>query len=155
MKSKLHKMALQIKRAIVEDVPVLAPLFDGYRMFYKQPSDVTAAANFLTGRINKDESVIFFATVNDIAAGFCQLYPIFSSVSLQRTWLLNDLFVDATARGKGIATALLQAAKAFAWDTNAKWLLLQTGADNTTAQSVYEKNGWQRVTDYFYEMPLG
>lgn len=147
-------MALQIKRAGAEDVATIAPLFNGYRMFYKQPADIAAAEKFLSGRILNDESVIWFAELDGVAVGFCQLYPIFSSVSLKRTWLLNDLFVDETERGKGVATALLQAAKAFGWNSSAKWLLLQTGADNKTAQAVYEKNGWKRVTDFFYEMPL-
>jgi GNAT superfamily N-acetyltransferase len=105
--------------------------------------------------VQKDESVIYMAVLDGEAVGFCQLYPIFSSANLKRTWLLNDLFVAENARGKNIGTALLQAAKAFGYDTNAKWLLLQTAADNKTAQSVYEKNGWQRIDDfYFYEMPL-
>lgn len=147
-------MPLQIKRAALEDAAVIAPLFDAYRIFYKQASDTSAAEKFLTDRIRLDESVVYFAELDGHAVGFCQLYPVFSSVSLKRAWLLNDLFVDEQARGKGVAAALLQAAKAFGWNTSAKWLLLQTGAANKTAQSVYEKNGWQKVTDYFYEMPL-
>ncbi len=155
MKSKLHKMPLQIKRAQETDISAIAPLFDGYRMFYKKESDLAAATKFLTDRIVKDESVIYVAEVDGVAVGFCQLYPIFSSVNLKRTWMLNDLFVSETARDKGVASALLQTAKAFGWDTHAKWLLLQTAVDNTTAQSVYEKNGWQRINDFvFYEMPL-
>jgi GNAT superfamily N-acetyltransferase len=154
LKTKLHKMSLQIKRAIESDIWAIVPLFDAYRVFYKKDSDIVAATKFLTDRIQKDESVIYIAETEGVAVGFCQLYPIFSSANLKRTWLLNDLYVAESARGKGVATALLQAAKAFGWDTEAKWLLLQTGADNKTAQSVYEKNGWQRVTDFFYEMPL-
>jgi GNAT superfamily N-acetyltransferase len=147
-------MPLQIKKATTEDIAAIAPLFNGYRMFYKQPPDITAAGNFLSERLQRNESVIFMATVDGAAAGFCQLYPIFSSVGLKRAWLLNDLFVSEMARGKGVAAALLQKAKEFGIETNAGWLLLQTGADNITAQSVYEKNGWQRVTDFFYELPL-
>lgn len=147
-------MSLQIKKAAVEDVSALAVLFNSYRVFYKQASDINAAGNFLSERLQRNESVIFMAALDGAAIGFCQLYPIFSSVGLQRTWLLNDLFVSEAARGKGVAAALLQKAKEFGIETNARWLLLQTGADNSTAQLVYEKNGWQRVTDLFYELPL-
>lgn len=148
-------MPLQIKRADERDVAAIAPLFDGYRVFYKKESDLAAATKFLTDRIERDESVIYVAELGGVAVGFCQLYPIFSSVNLKRTWLLNDLFVDEKVRGKGVASALLQAAKAFGFVTEAKWLLLQTAVDNTTAQAVYEKNGWQRINDFvFYEMPL-
>jgi GNAT superfamily N-acetyltransferase len=147
-------MFLEIKKATIADIKLVAPLFNAYRIFYKQIANEKAAANFLQERLSKNESVIFIAFVNGVAAGFCQLYPIFSSVGLKRTWLLNDLYVNENARGQGVAAALLQQAKELGIETDARWLLLQTGADNFTAQSVYEKNGWKRVEDYFYEMPL-
>jgi len=109
---------------------------------------------FLQERLTNNESVVFIAFANGIVSGFCQLYPIFSSVGLQRTWLLNDLYVHEKARGQGVAAALLQQAKEFGIATNARWLMLETAADNFTAQSVYEKNGWKRVEDYFYELGL-
>jgi GNAT superfamily N-acetyltransferase len=148
-------MLVEIKKATIEDVKLVSPLFDAYRIFYKQPSNEKAAADFLQERLINNESVIFIAFANGIATGFCQLYPIFSSVGLQRTWLLNDLYVHENARGQGVAAALLQQAKEFGIATNARWLLLETAADNYTAQSVYEKNGWKRVEDYFYELVLG
>lgn len=145
---------ITIKTIAVNEVELAAKLFDDYRMFYHQPSNIVAAKTFLTERLTNKESVIFIALDDDLAVGFCQLYPIFSSVSMQRTWLLNDLYVDEKARGKGIAPQLLTAAKQFGLQTNAKWLLLQTGASNTTAQAVYEKNNWVKVDDFFYELPL-
>ena len=154
MITKLVKMLIAIKKATIEDVKLVAPLFDAYRIFYKQPSDEKAAAVFLQERLTNNESVVFIAFTSGIVSGFCQLYPIFSSVGLQRTWLLNDLYVHENARGQGVAAALLQQAKEFGIVTNARWLLLETAADNFTAQSVYEKNGWKRVEDYFYELGL-
>ena len=71
-----------------------------------------------------------------------------------RTWLLNDLYVNESSRGMGAATKLLDAAKEFGAATNAKWLLLQTAADNFTAQKVYEKNGWIKETDFFYRKDI-
>lgn len=143
-----------IRRAGKEDIDALAVLFDLYRVFYHQPSNIAAASIFLLQRMEKDESVIFVAEQEQALVGFTQLYPIFSSVSLQRTWLLNDLYVHATARKQGVAVQLLEAARQYGLHTGAKWLLLQTGNDNFTAQSVYEKNGWKKVSDYFYELPL-
>jgi GNAT superfamily N-acetyltransferase len=154
LKTKLLKMLVQIKKAAAEDVKLITPLFNAYRIFYHQAPNEKAAADFLLQRLSNNESVIFIAFTNGIAVGFCQLFPIFSSVSMQRTWLLNDLYVSENARGKGVAAALLNQAKEFGIASNSKWLLLQTGADNFTAQSVYEKNGWKRVEDYFYELPL-
>ena len=46
--------------------------------------------------------------------GFTQFYPSFSSVSLARIFVLNDLFVHECARRKGVASKLLSAATEFA-----------------------------------------
>jgi len=143
-----------IRKASVDDASSVAPLFDAYRIFYKQPSDINAAEHFIKERLLKQESVIFIAFINEEAVGFVQLYPIFTSVGMQRTWLLNDLFVDAAHRGKGIATALLESAKDFGKNNNGKWLMLQTGNDNLEAQKLYEKNGWHKETDFFYSISL-
>ncbi len=142
-------MDITISKAEINNVASFAYLFDEYRVFYKQPSDIQGAINFLKERIEQNESVIFIAWLQDKAVGFTQLYPIFSSVSMKRTWLLNDLFVAETYRGNGIASRLLQFAQAFGEKTNSKWLLLQTAIDNFAAQKVYEKNGWKK-DDAFY-----
>lgn len=147
-------MEVKIKRAGIEDVAVVAALFDAYRIFYDQESDVLAANNFIAERLLKNESVIFIAVMNETAVGFIQLYPIFSSVSLSKAWLLNDLYVAKNARQQGVAAALLAKAKLFGEEQKAKWLLLETAADNFKAQSVYEKNGWVKQTDFFYQLPL-
>ena len=139
-----------IRRAKKKDIDDLSVLFDKYRIFYKQRSDVDNAMSFLKKRMKRKESVIFVAEERDELIGFTQLFPIFSSVSMKRTWLLNDLYVNEKARGIGAASALLNAAKEFGAETKSKWLLLQTAADNFTAQKVYEKNGWVKETDFFY-----
>lgn len=147
-------MIVQIKEAGIGDIQYAAPLFNAYRVFYKQPADIEAATNFLYERVSKKESTIFIAFLNDEAVGFTQLYPIFSSVSLQPALLLNDLFVAENARQQGVADALLNKAKEYGSQTGAKWLLLETAFDNYKAQSVYEKNGWLKQADFFYQFAL-
>ena len=145
---------LTVQRASVENVDIIAPLFDAYRRFYKQAPDLEHAQLFIAERLEHTESVIFIAYWHNEPAGFTQLYPLFSSVSMRRAWLLNDLYVNADFRNKGIATALLETAKAHGRATSAKALTLETSWDNYTAQSVYEKNGWQREQNFFYEFVL-
>lgn len=145
---------MTIRRAKKRDIDQISILFDKYRIFYKQKGDITMAKAFLKKRMKRKESVIFVAEERKELIGFTQLFPIFSSVSMKRTWLLNDLYVNEKARGKGAATALLNAAKEFGRETNSKWLLLQTAKDNFTAQKVYEKNGWVKETDFFYRMDI-
>lgn len=136
---------MEVVRAQIEHLDRLAELFDGYRVFYKQPTDVEKARAFLKERIENDESVIFTVETEDgQLLGFTQLYPLFSSVSAQRTWLLNDLFVAKHARRKGVAQMLMEAARVFAVDTGAKGLSLETGTDNTDAQALYEKLGYEK-----------
>ncbi|MEP6844608.1 MAG: GNAT family N-acetyltransferase [Panacibacter sp.] len=138
----------------MQDAAIVASLFDAYRMFYQQASDMKGTTKFITERLQQNESAIFIAFISNAAVGFTQLYPIFTSVGMQRAWLLNDLFVASTQRGKGIATALLDAAKDFGRSTSSKWLMLQTGRENLSAQALYEKNGWHKETDIFYSISL-
>jgi ribosomal protein S18 acetylase RimI-like enzyme len=148
------KLKMKIRRAKKKDLDQLAALFDKYRIFYKQDADIKSAKAFLKNRMKKDESVIFVAEEEKKLLGFTQLFPIFTSVGMRRTWLLNDLYVDKAARNKGVAKALLKAAREFGEKSNSKWLLLQTAADNFTAQKVYERMGWVKETDFFYRLDL-
>src|SRR5688500_8626096 len=115
-----------IRRAMKKDIDKLSVLFDEYRIFYKQESDIVTASSFLKKHMKRRESVVFVAEERKELIGFTQLFPIFSSVSMKRTWLLNDLYVNEKARGIGAATKLLDAAKEFGIETNSKWLILQT-----------------------------
>ncbi|WP_328590360.1 GNAT family N-acetyltransferase [Veronia nyctiphanis] len=81
--------------------------------------------------------------------GFTQLYPSFSSVSAQKTWILNGLFVKEEARGQGAGKALLDAAKAFTHSTGAKGLSLETAKDNHHAQALYESLGYEKDDRYY------
>lgn len=145
---------ITVRKATLEDIEELTILFNAYRIFYKQPGDLLAARTFLKERLIQNESVVFLAFNANKAIGFTQLYPIFSSVSLKRAWLLNDLYVDPSARRLGAAETLLNAAREYGIDTGAKWLLLETARDNFPAQSLYEKNGWVKTEDIFYTLDL-
>ncbi len=139
----LEIMPIEIRRATLTDLDQLAPLFDAYRMFYEQPQDAALARGFLHERIERDQSVVLLAMNDDAAVGFTQLYPTFSSVRAARVWVLNDLYVDQSARRQGVAQALLTAAAMFARDDGAIRLELETTPDNRNAQALYESGGWQ------------
>ena len=59
---------------------------------------VSCKPRFIEQRVVNHESIIFLATNDGLALGFTQLYPSFSSVSMRRLWILNDLFVAPSAR---------------------------------------------------------
>lgn len=140
---------LNIVKANIDHLQQLAPLFDQYRIFYKQDSDQQAAKNFLEQRFTKNEAVIFLAYYNNEPVGFTQLYTSFSSVSMQATYILNDLFVSKSARGKGIGEGLLNRAKEICIEKKYKGLALETGIDNP-AQMLYEKLGWKKDNNSFH-----
>jgi GNAT superfamily N-acetyltransferase len=147
--------SIKIIRADRSHVDQVAPLFDFYRQFYKQPPDPEGARRFIGERLGRGESVIFLALAGDRAVGFTQLYPSFSSVSMKRLWILNDLYVAAEARKLGAGAALLEQARAWGIETGARALELATTVDNFTAQRLYEKTGWKKDLEFLhYELPL-
>ncbi|WP_284042087.1 GNAT family N-acetyltransferase [Flagellimonas myxillae] len=138
-----------IKQATIADIDLVTPLFDAYRVFYGQESDMEAAKNFLLERFNNAENVVFLALENEVPVGFTQLYRTFSSVSMQPFYILNDLFVAPEFRKKGVGEALLNHAKTFCKTRNYKGLALETAIDNP-AQKLYERLGWKKDESYFH-----
>ena len=139
-----------IRRATLDDLDHVAPLFDAYRRFYGQAADVGRAKDFLRERLQRGESAILLAMQDGSALGFTQLYPIFSSVRTARTWLLNDLYVVEQARRGGVARALLDAAADFARAQGAAGLMLETMRDNAPARALYRAAGWHEDDTQWY-----
>jgi len=72
---------------------------------------------------------------------------------MQRTYILNDLYVSENSRKQGVGEALMQRAKQFAREHNSRGLTLETDLDNP-AQKLYVKLGWKRdiaVNHYTWE----
>lgn len=133
-----------IRQAVLSDLEAFAPLFDSYRRFYGRTSDLPAAKEFLSARFNHGESALFIAHEGNKAIGFTQLYPSFSSVSLARIFVLNDLFVCEHARRKGVASKLMNAAVDYASSLGAVRVSLSTATTNEAAQRLYRSAGWKR-----------
>ncbi|WP_339699745.1 GNAT family N-acetyltransferase [uncultured Marixanthomonas sp.] len=141
---------MKILKATEQQLDQLVPLFNGYRIFYKQPDNSEKAKAFLKERFRQNDSVIFMAfSLDDEAIGFTQLYPIFSSVRGKRAYILNDLFVSEKSRGMGTGEALLKQAVAYAKQENCIGLSLETEIDNP-AQHLYEKMGWVKDEHKFH-----
>jgi len=145
---------MRILLADESHVPKLAPLFDAYRVFYRKKSDLDGAQEFLMERLVNQESIILLAIDesddSEACAGFTQLYPSFSSVSMKPIWILNDLFVAETHRRQGVAQALLNEAANFARQDGAVRLVLETEIDNKSAIALYEKESWVKDSGHHY-----
>ncbi|MDA0266026.1 MAG: GNAT family N-acetyltransferase [Cyanobacteria bacterium] len=125
-----------------------ATLFDQYRVFYGQSSNLSGAQRFLAERFQNQDSTIFLAMDQGAAVGFTQLYPSFSSVSMGPIWVLNDLFVAVSHRRRGIAKQLMQRAAAHGRETRAIRLALSTQITNSGAQSLYRSLGYEEDTEF-------
>ena len=145
---------MKIELATTAHLNDVANLFNDYRIFYEQPSDINGAKSFIKDRLNNKDSIIFVASSssttekkyngdNNKPVGFTQLYPTFSSVSMKRQYVLNDLFVNPNARGKGVSKGLIEKAKDLARETGAYGFFLETEKSNTIGNSLYPSVGMQ------------
>ena len=143
---------IKIEQATDKDLDKLALLFDKYRVFYQKASDIDAAKDFLRERMKANESVVFVSFDGEnVMTGFTQLYPSFSSTRMKRIWVLNDLFVDDSYRGKGISIALIDRAKDLCRQTAACELTLETAKSNEIGNNLYPQSGFVLDQDHnFY-----
>ncbi|WP_299767432.1 GNAT family N-acetyltransferase [uncultured Dokdonia sp.] len=146
---------MHIRLATLQDLESLIPLFDGYRVFYRQTSDYDKARIFLKERLTHNDSVIYIAFAkadSETAVGFTQLYPIFSSVSMEPMYILNDLYIHTDHRSKGIGQALIHTVKDLCRKEHQKGIVIQTETTNP-AQHLYERLGFTKDPDLHYFWP--
>lgn len=148
---------MRIVQATPEHLDLLTPLFVKYREFYDAMPYPETSRSFLEKRLTRKESVIYLALADDEdkLMGFCQLYPSFSSLSLKRVWILNDIYVAEDARRQLVADRLLQTAKKMAKETNAVRMRVSTSSNNEVAQKTYESIGFKEDTEFKnYVLPI-
>lgn len=135
---------MDIRLARLNDLEDVSILFDLYRQFYEKSPDLNASRDFIRERMVKEESVIFVAEKDGKLLGFTQLYPLFSSTTMKKQWVLNDLYVRMEDRKSGAGEKLMRVAMDFGLKDGSRGLSLQTAVTNTNAQRLYEKLGWKK-----------
>lgn len=144
---------IAIKQITLDEANLVVGLFNQYRMFYQQLSDIGMAKAFIEARLENSESIIFVAINEDQKpVGFTQLYPKYSSAKLTKNWILNDLFVDEPYRKQGVGALLIRKAMDFAKSQGSTFVQLETAVDNYTAQRLYEAIGFKQQendTEFF------
>lgn len=149
---------MRIIKATLEHLDLLAPLFVKYREFYGELPYPDSSRAFLKKRLERDESVIYLALADDDdkkLMGFCQLYPSFSSLSLKRVWILNDIYVAEDSRRMLVADHLMREAKKMAKETQAVRMRVSTSSDNETAKKTYESMGFRKDAEFDnYVLPI-
>jgi len=144
---------MKICKVTQQTIGEVVPLFNAYREFYGQSSDLQQAEQFIQERVMGGESIIFLAYLEEEPVGFAQLFPVFSSVAMKRAFLLNDLFVAKQARKQGVAQALMEQCYIYCQQEDARYMMLETARDNVQAQKLYEKMGMTiDETVYYYSI---
>ena len=131
----------------------LLPLMRAYCDFYDVAPD-DAALLAMSRALMADpvrEGVQFLATNDGEDVGFATVFWSWETSMAGRVGVLNDLFVAPQARGRGVATALIDACRQRCRDHGALRMIWQTAPDNVRAQSLYEGIGAVRESwiDYW------
>ena len=129
------------------DLEELLPLMRAYCDFYAvapTDSELLALSRALIADPQCEGVQLIARDGGGRATGFATLFWSWSTLEAGRIGVMNDLFVAAEARGKGVAEALIEECRARCRQRGAKRLGWQTAAGNTRAQAVYDRVGAQR-----------
>ena len=119
-------------------------------IFIAQKSEFDGAKKLLAATTDKLQQALFsesplvrvvLAEVAGTAVGFAMFYATYSSLLTQPCLWLDDLFVQAPARGIGIGTALLKHLAQIAESTNCGRIEWTVNAKNAAGIAFYEKQG--------------
>lgn len=146
-------MSFTIARAAEGDLPELLVLMRGYCDFYAEtagivpPSDdglLTMSRALLADPEREGVQLIGWSDDDATPAGFATIFWSWTTLGAGRLATMNDLYVDPSARGTGLADALIAACLAEARGHGAVRLTWSTALDNHRAQKVYDRVGGER-----------
>jgi ribosomal protein S18 acetylase RimI-like enzyme len=129
------------------DLRELLGLLRGYCDFYRvHPPDERLVG--LSERLiaEPDEGMQLIARADDgEALGFATVYWVWDTLLAGRVGEMQDLFVKASARGRGVGSALIAACRERAREHGAVGIEWQTEPGNTRAQRLYDAIGAERT----------
>ena len=141
---------IRIRAAASYDLPALGRLFDEYRQFYKLPTELERATEYIRARLAAGDSVVLVAAdESEQLLGFTQLYPTWCSLLAGPVYVLYDLYVPPRARRRGVARSLLEAGAERARRDGKLRMTLSTAKTNINAQALYESLGWERDNEFY------
>jgi ribosomal protein S18 acetylase RimI-like enzyme len=143
-------MSMHLRTLEQVDLHEAAVLFDNYRQFYRQPSNVRAAQSFIAERLRKRDSLFTLMECDAVLAGFVQVYPTLSSIAAADVWVINDLYVEPRHRGRGVARELMGWVYGVAQTAGIRQVRISTETSNVVAQSLYESIGYTADARFKY-----
>jgi len=146
-------MRLSITAVTASDFDELLPMLRAYCDFYRvDPSDdrLLALASALLD--NPDEGLQLIARSDGAPLGFATIYWTWQTLYAARVGVLNDLYVNAAARGSGTGRKLIERGLELCRERGAQKLVWETAPDNATAQRLYDGIGAEKSTWLSYEL---
>jgi GNAT superfamily N-acetyltransferase len=134
----------------------LQPLIAAYQRFYavEEIDEERNRAFFRRFLAPSDHGMLLGARAGGALLGYACLYWHFSSLAAAETVLMNDLYVDEPARGRGVGRALIEATADVARQRGALCVEWATEPGNQTAQRLYDSTGAERTEWIVYELDL-
>ena len=145
---------VEIAPIAVSELEELLPLIAAYQRFYEvdEIDDVRNRAFFRRFLAPSEDGLLLGARSEGQLVGYACLYWHFSSLEACESVLMNDLFVNESARGQGVGRALIEATAAVAREREVPFVEWSTAPDNETAQRLYDSTGAERSEWYSYEL---
>jgi GNAT superfamily N-acetyltransferase len=145
---------VEIAPILAEEFEELLPLIAAYQRFYEvEEIDEERNRSFFRRFLAPSEDgLLLGARSEGRLIGYACLYWHFSSTRATETVLMNDLYVDESARGQGVGQALIEATAEVARERGAPSIEWSTAPDNHTAQRLYESTGAERSEWFSYEL---
>jgi GNAT superfamily N-acetyltransferase len=145
---------IEIAPVAVEEFEQLLPLIAAYQRFYEVPEiDDNRNRDFFRRFLAPSEDgLLLGARSEGRQVGYACLYWHFSSLEATECVLMNDLYVDESARGAGVGRALIEASADVARERGVPFVEWSTAPDNHTAQRLYDSTGAERTEWFSYEL---
>lgn len=149
-------MPIEIKPVPEDGITELEPLLAAYQTFY-EVEDINTERNrqFFSRFLDSSHSGWILGAYEDgKLVGFGCFYRHKSSLSATNVVLMNDLYVDESARGKGAGRAIIEGGVELAREWGASHLTWATAPDNHKAQGLYDTFGAEKGTWLEYELKV-
>lgn len=145
-----------VKKLNEKYIAQLATVVDEYREFCGFKESHTETKIFFQKLLIENNAATFIAVnADDKVMGFINLYPSYSTLSLKKIWILNDLGVSSNFRRLGVANALINQVIEFAKSSGAIRIELKTQKINLNAQKLYSEIGFEiDQNNIYYTVPI-
>ena len=149
---------LEIQKLSLKNLTDMNDMFSLYQEFYEideKNIDKESNINFFKEILkNYNSGKMFVSYIDWKPVGMITLYYTYSSLSKQKVWILNDLYLLDKYRGKWYWKEMIKYSMNFFKEQWIKKMTLETHTDNIWAQKLYDSLGWEWEIWKLYEFIL-